>query len=125
MAFDTTGREIASCSAAFAMLPFSATARNTCRSRGLRRRPMRFDHSMAMPVSNWLPGCRIIELAATSQQHNISTGHEQLTASLKHHCERSQRPWIVTALMEVSKNPHEPPDSNVNGGSRHLRESQR
>ena len=36
MVLETTGRDIASRSAAFAMLPSSATAMKTCRSRGLK-----------------------------------------------------------------------------------------
>src|SRR5882724_1753371 len=47
MVLETTGCEIASCVAAFAMLPFSATASTICRSRNLMRRPMRSVQSIS------------------------------------------------------------------------------
>src|SRR5437660_3102409 len=47
-ALDTTGCDIASCDAAFPMLPDCTTANRICRSRSLNRRPMRSLQGMSV-----------------------------------------------------------------------------
>ena len=60
--------------AAFDMLPHCATARRTCRSRSLIRRPIRSLQRMLLSLTKTLNGCRIISTFPLKEKGHVATG---------------------------------------------------